>query len=469
MKLIKLSSTTSGEFENVFDVDIPINPKAEVGLVSASVVLSSKNITIDDTNNLFEMRTQQTQGNPATPRAYYNVNLTNGDYTKPSFLIELNRALNAALNNDTETTACVEWRTGLDADKLQLEIRRGAFDVDMVETDLSVVKNLNYAAAGKTYTKTSASENWDAFGVSKGLFVNGCGEAQLVVDVIATKFAFGLVENPPSDSATSLGVSGYAFVVYTETGTTNYLISSATGIVDSGVAQENGAVVDIELSEGNLIFSIFSGTPTVQTHLHTFPNWTFKKHYHLGFNVRSTGGVITALAWSPSPYSESVNGVHMYRNTPIKDTILFDSQLLTTQPSRGIASITFKTKPATGTYMGFHDAEYAMATAGLNWTLVADEELSESVSFTDLLVELPNLTMESYDGGTGFGKRRPIIAYLPSLEVQNSEFVYNAINPVMIDLNNAFKFNLNRVQVRLLTSSPQIVKIESATIVILIG
>ena len=465
MKLIKLSSTTSGEFENVFDVDIPINPKAEVGLVSASVVLSSKNITIDDTNNLFEMRTQQTQGSPATPRLYYPVNLTNGDYTKPSFLTELNRALNAALNNDTESTACVEWRTGVNDGKLQLEMRRGAFEVDVEEDDLSVFKNLTYAA--DTYTKSSASENWDAFGVSKSVFVNGCGEIAMIVDATTTKFALGLVANPPSSTATTLDASGYDFVVYTETGNPNYLISSASGVVDSGVAQEDDDTVIIELSEGNLILRKLQGL--VFTTLHTFTDWSFQTYYHLGFNVRSTAGVVDVPSWAPSPYSESVDGVHIYRNTPIQDTILFDSQLLTTPPSRGIASITFKEKPATGTYMGFHDAEYAMATAGLNWTLVADEELSESVSFTDLLVELPNLTMESYDGGTGFGKRRPVVAYLPSLEVQNSEFVYNAINPVMIDLNNAFKFNLNRVQVRLLTSSPQIVKIESATIVILIG
>ena len=465
MKLIKLSSTTSGEFENVFNVDIPVSPKSQVGLVSASVVLSSKNITIDDTNNLFEMRTQQTQGTPATPRAYYNVNLTNGDYTKPSFLIELNRALNTALNNDTESTACIEWRTGLDDDKLQLEMRRGKFDVDVKEDDLSVMKNLTYATAAKTYTKTG-SENWEGFGVSKGLFVNGCGEAGVVVAFTSSKYALGLVENPPNDSATSFGVSDYAYVVYTQTGSANYLISSASGVVDSGVAPVHGDNVIIELTEGTLKFVRKQGG--VDTTIHTFNDWTFKKHYHLGFNVLT--GVISNITWAPSPFTESVNGVHIYRNTPIQDTILFDPQLAqSTAPTRGIASITFKTKPSTGTYMGFHNDEYTMSSAGYNWTLDADEELSESVSFTDLLVELPNLTMESYDGGAGFGKRRPVVAYLPSLEVQNSEFVYNAINPVMIDLNNAFKFNLNRVQVRLLTSSPQIVKIESATIVILIG
>ncbi len=42
MKLLKLSTDTAGdEFENVFNVDIPIEPFSKVGLVSASVELST--------------------------------------------------------------------------------------------------------------------------------------------------------------------------------------------------------------------------------------------------------------------------------------------------------------------------------------------------------------------------------------------------------------------------------------------
>jgi hypothetical protein len=116
--------------------------------------------------------------------------------------------------------------------------------------------------------------------------------------------------------------------------------------------------------------------------------------------------------------------------------------------------------------MGFHDPGYSMKAAGLSWNLVAEESLREAVSFTDLLIELPNLSMESYDGA--LSKQRPVIAYIPSLEVKNNELVYNAINPVMIDMNNAHAFNLNRVSVRLLTSSSNNVSIEAASIVVVL-
>ena len=42
-------------------------------------------------------------------------------------------------------------------------------------------------------------------------------------------------------------------------------------------------------------------------------------------------------------------------------------------------------------------------------------------------------------------------------------------NPVMIDMNNAHAFNLNRVQVRLLTSASNQVSIEAASIVVVLS
>ena len=161
MKLIKLSSPTSGEFENLFNTDILIEPNSKVGLVSASVQLSDKTITIDSTNNLLEFRTQKKDG--AVDRVYYDVNIETGFYTQTSFLKELTRAMNSALNNDVETSATIQWRCVMDGDNLVMEMRRGAYNVDVVVDDLSRVEDLTYNAAAKSYTKSSAGEDNDAF------------------------------------------------------------------------------------------------------------------------------------------------------------------------------------------------------------------------------------------------------------------------------------------------------------------
>lgn len=168
---------------------------------------------------------------------------------------------------------------------------------------------------------------------------------------------------------------------------------------------------------------------------------------------------------TPDPFGDTLDGVYIYPS--VHKNVVHDPSALTTPGTGAIAQISFKEKPRTGTYCGFHEEEYVMPNQQTTWDLYADEELTEAVSFTDLLVEIPSLTMESYDGA--MKKRRPVIAYIPSLEVQNSELVYNSVNPIMISLNNAFPINLNSVSVRILTSSPQEVTIESASIVVVMG
>lgn len=457
MKLIRLSSNTSGDFTNVFNDNIIIPKNSSIGLVSASVPLSNQVISVDDTNDLFEMRTQASH-------AMYDVNLVNGSYTEPSFLLEMNRALNAALDNEIEESACCQWKVELIEQVLNLQFRRGSFNVDVVEADFSHYKNLTFAA--NTYTKSSAGENWDAFAITKAFFTSGAGQLDFDINATTSKFALGLISEPPSQSATTLSLSDYDYVVYTDSTQANYQVAwnkGANTLVTS-VPQEDDATIFIELSEGNLNL-IFRNSSDEDTVLKSFANWSFQTSYHLAFNVRSSTGSVTELEWAPDPFGDTVDGAYLY---PLSHTnLIYDYSALTDGPSTAIAMIGFKQKPTTGIYLGFHEAEYTMERAGVYWNFSADESLTEAVSFTDLLVEIPSLPMESFDGA--LKKRRPVIAYIPSLEVQNNELVYNAINPLMISLNNAYSLNLNSVHVRILTSSPQEVKIESASIVVVIS
>ena len=106
--------------------------------------------------------------------------------------------------------------------------------------------------------------------------------------------------------------------------------------------------------------------------------------------------------------------------------------------------------------------------ASLTWVVPGPEEsLTQSLDFTDMLVEIPSLTMESYDGS--LNKRRPIIAYIPSLEILNNELTYSAVNPIMIDINNVNPILLNHIKVRILSSNPEKVNFEGASIVVIIG
>ena len=449
MKLIKLSSDTSGEFENLFNTDIKVKPFSKIGLLSASVPLSNQIITIDTTNDTFEMKT-----NAAS--SFSDVVIKHGSYTATSFISELKRALNVALENDNEQHATVQWKTKLSSNKIQLLLRRGDYNVEVAPADLSIDKNLTYDTTAKSYTHSGG--DWTAFGETKTLFTNGAGEISLEVVAKETYFAVGLLKESLPPSTTTLSPIDYDYVIYSSGG--NYMFQQkGSSPVDTGKATVDNAQITIELTGGKMKFLLINGDE--QT-LHALDNWTYTSSYHMAFSV-NTGTVEDAMI-DPDPFFSEVDGALVA--TPHRD-VLYDATTLGVAPSRAIASISFKNKPRTGTYMGFHDSEYVMPNAGLTWDLTADESIEEGVSFTDLLVELPNLPMQSFDGA--LSKQRPVIAYIPSLEVKNSELVYNAIQPIMIDMNNAHAFNLNRVQVRLLTSSSSAVAIQGASIVVVLS
>ena len=463
MKLLKLSTDTAGdEFENVFNVDIPIEPFSKVGLVSASVMLSTHEITIDDTNNQFEMRTYKTSG--GSDRPFYDVKIANGHYNKTEFLKQMTLALNSALDNDVETTGSIQWRASFTTDgKLTLEMKRASYNVAIPSSDLDPFENLTYASP--SYTKSSAGTSYDAFGVTKKYFINGCGEATMTVDAATTKFAFGLISSPPS--ASLLTPTNYDYVVYTQEGVSNYVTKTPDGVVVSSVPQVDNAEIVIELSLGKLKFVLIAGE--TQTVIHTVENWTYETNYNLGFNVISAAGVVKDLKWAADPFTTEIDNVVVYQTAPILTApVVYDALALQTNATRGIAAISFKTLPETGSYLGFLEPEYE-SPQGQSFTVTAELQLSEAISFTDLMVELPSFPNEmlSYDGS--IGRKRPIIAYIPSLEITNSELVYTSPTPIMIDINNSFKYNLNSVTVRLLTSAQHAVQIESASIVIIIA
>ena len=450
MKLIKLSSDTSGEFENLFNTDIKVKPYSKIGLLSASVPLSNQIITIDTTNDLFDMRTNASS-------SFSNVVIKHGSYTTTSFIHELQRALNGALVNDNEQFATVQWKPKLSSNKIHFELRRGDYNVDVTPTDLSINKNLTYDATAKSYTHTGS--DWSAFGETKTLFTNGAGELSIDVLDKSTYFAVGLLKEALSPSTSTLSPTDYDYVIYSSGG--NYMFQQkGSSPVDTNTAPVDDAQLNIELTGGKMEFLLVTNDPLVT--LRTIDDWSYTSSYHMAFSVNT--GTVENVMIDPDPFYSEVDGALV--RTPHRD-VLYDATALGTPPHGAIASISFKTKPRTGTYMGFHEAEYSMPNAGITWDLKANESVEEGVSFTDLLVELPNLPMQSFDGA--LSKQRPVIAYIPSLEVKNNELVYNAINPIMIDMNNAHAFNLNRVQVRLLTSSSSTVAIEGASIVVVLS
>lgn len=103
----------------------------------------------------------------------------------------------------------------------------------------------------------------------------------------------------------------------------------------------------------------------------------------------------------------------------------------------------------------------------LDYVFVADYPLVESNLPSNISLEIPSLTMESYSGS--FSKRVPVLSYIPSLTSDRNVLTFHNPNPVMIDLNNKNSFNINNFHLRLLEDKTNIIDVEECVIVILIG
>ena len=81
----------------------------------------------------------------------------------------------------------------------------------------------------------------------------------------------------------------------------------------------------------------------------------------------------------------------------------------------------------------------------------AQHSVADSNTPSNMIIELPNLggSIESYDGSSD-GKRRPIVAVIPSLHQTRLMLTYQPPYPLFIDIGNGTKQQLSRLDVRVL-------------------
>ena len=113
MKLIRVSSTQTqdtGHFSNEFSEAIVLPKQSQIGLINASLAMSSKSIHITGSNNTFTYKTKG--GSTVTART---VTLTPGKYTLQDAMIELHKQMNSVLTY-TDAPEAFGWYPELTED-----------------------------------------------------------------------------------------------------------------------------------------------------------------------------------------------------------------------------------------------------------------------------------------------------------------------------------------------------------------
>ena len=273
--------------------------------------------------------------------------------------------------------------------------------------------------------------------------------------------AFGLVREadtsqetlPPEsfDYCVSIGLDG------------NYDVMK-NGLIITQVEQQatNGDGIELVLGEGVLIFLITPEAGGV-TELCKV-NWEFDAYYHLAFSLNGAEGQqIQQVLFTPSPYTLTDNVGTTFSNTISTHYNLFQMGARARR-----TTISMYLNHGLGELLGFSVLDFTSAKA--RDSFLADESLAQAIIPNSVALEIPTLTMESYDGDGEFQKRRPVLSYIPALQTTNYNLTYHTSTPFLIDLNNAFPFHLNTIKVRLLEpSTREVLPVEMATLVFVVG
>ena len=429
MKLINLQGS-SGDFQNIFNNDILVEEKSKIGLLNLSLLF--KGIKIDDNNNAFRFQTKEENDEIVVP--FMSVELTTGTYLPQDFLVHLMQQMSSALgymaNGITLSEIGFQWRLKLSFEK-RLTIMWRRSERLYPEHGSQFIEELPGNQIQRTAEATTGV--WDAFLVSTRFVCNGICSNFVRVDADATEFAWGLTVKT-SNSLDTLEPTDFTFCLYCDSLGKYHTIAKGVD-VDTDVDCITGDTLEINIVGGNLVFKV---NDVIEG---SFP-YTFSNHYHLGVSILTDGASLNELLFVADPFMVvgTTNQELIYTEEPVH-SIKIDAE-------RGVTIIDFSTleKPNTSQLLGFSSL---ILTSQLLTNSFFEAEFSiNNLQPNSIIIEIPNITIESYDGYVS--RKRPIIAYIPSLDIKDFAFNYSPPSPLMIDLNNSENFNLKQIHIRVL-------------------
>ena len=445
MKVISFEGK-SGDFYNSFNDTIMIGEKSKVGLVSCSIKLGDKPIVVNGNNN--KMNVKYLAGDTT----YQVGTLTSNSYNTTDFMKELTRVLNTTnyLVNDNPYKTGFEWKPILQNEKISIQFKKGNYNIN--PKDFQVKTNMTQNVGTGQFTKTVSGSLWNSFGFSQDHFINGGGVLSSTTNG-TENFAFGLLKELPKDTKTTFAPNEFDFCITQESG--NYqVLQGGLDITTTLVPVVSGSVLKIVLAGGSLEFYV--GTTSIST----VADWKYDTYYFYGLSLGgSQNQTLDNCLVSPSPFNTTTT-----LGTTMND-VLMEYNVNTLQARQRPSIVSIQLINNTNILLGF-SSNLLVSSNTLDYTFLADYPLVESNLPSSISLEIPSLTMESYSGS--YGKRVPVLYYIPPFTNDRNDLTFHNSNPLMIDLNNNTPFNINNFHIRLLEDTNSVIDAKECVVVIVI-
>lgn len=457
-KLIRLTTDgTNGFFKNSFNEDIVINPMAKIALLNTAMSFSDKTIAVDDDNN--EITFDIANKGPVT------ATLDNGQYEPNPFLEMISSKMNGALLYDGAMIGSM-WKAILDSDnKLALQLNRSKMGIPDIP-----VKNIVGVNKGGGTTETwqsSVGPGFQAFIFSNDIFIESCGVMQVDINTKGDCFLGLTTDSLVGISTISMQTFKYAVGVSDDgAGNLNYVWVIDGLEVDSGIPAINGRTLQIRLYGNVIHFCVMNGN-TLQ---HTLTSTPYTKaDYKCIMSLYDPSTILQKLRWTNNPYIQAtVNGYTYYEI----DTSIFEAnkyleyttplENFNAGPPSALLPVNIVLQFPKGNLqklLGYSDPLYQVTM--VKHTFVADASFDIATAPSSVIIELPYIPMDSFDGKASQRKRRNILAIIPNFIKSNEKLIYEPSNLTWVSMNNKASLSLREFAIKITSWNDDIVTFSS--------
>ena len=449
MRLIRIVSTTEtkASITNLFSDDIVLKPHSRIALALASINLTGNTIAIDNDSNTLTFQLGATN-------APQQVVLPTGTFEESTFIKLLNTAFNSALNvNSNQYNGGFQWKCIYTMNfKLNVQFAR----IDYLLPDYpDKTASLTYDEPNKGYTKTTATNAWDAYAGTEKIWIQGCGRYTCYpIDTVGgglVIFAFGLVNERVDISSGTLEPGNFAYAITCPNGLTYFTVIDGIA-TDTGHNYMGGDKIELLLSGGNLIFNVYRpATPDDAVEL-GITQWTFNMQsgFYPAFSIQQHNIALQNIKAHLDPYQiTTLSGVTLLDELPNDNNLVEYGAVGAVKAIKIILNLPNLINKVFGYRLSSYDM--VKKTGGFK----AEDNLQKVTDSPSIIVEATNLTsLQSFDGKSGC--RRSIISVIPSLNIGNdNSIIFQPSQYIFVDINNAFDTRLNQLQIRLLDNADE--------------
>lgn len=464
-KLIRLTTDGSnGFFKNSFNEDIIIKPMSKVALLNTAMSFSDKTIPIDDDNDeiAFEIAN----------KGRITATLSKGAYEPKPFLEMLSNSMNEALVYDGAMIGSM-WKAVINSDnKLALQLNRSKMQIPDIPT-----KNIVGVTKGSGTTETwqsNVARGFQAFIFSNDIFIESCGVLQVDVNTKGDCY-FGLTTDSLAGTSTiSLDTFKYAIGISDDgAGALNYVWVIDGAEIDSGILADNGRTLQLRLHSGFIHFVVMDGT-TIEYTLTSTPY--AKTDYNCLLSLYDPSTILQKLRWTNNPYIQSTTNGYTYfeLDTSIDESnkyLEYTTPLETYNagPPKKLAKINLLLefpKENLRKLLGYSDPSYQVLL--VKHTFTAESNFDIATAPSSVIIELPYIPIDSFDGKATQRRRRNILAIIPNFIESNEKLIYEPSNLTWVSMNNKASLSLREFAVKVTSWNDDIVQFSSGCTISLV-